>query len=270
MAIQNIQNNPGGNHSFASNLATTAGSKDAGIRLAWGEGWPTYFGTSGRMSAALGVPTVGDTRYTDTEDSTNDVDLETSTGVGEDNELSVMAALWDLYDTPQDGEDKVAMGDKALFNAIKGASAKTMGAAWEAVAATFDTRGKTKVGAVLGQANIAPVLLTPADGAMLKASDPLTQFKWKKKGHAEPLNDFRIRFYKADFSEIAFEKESAMRTPSRRPGPSDLDLQQANPIRWVVGKNTSAPATRRALDHYRAARTIGASPWPSSSTTRGA
>ena len=265
MAIQNFQANPGGMHGFGNNLATLYG-KDAGIRLGWGEGWPTFFGTSGQNvmgAAALGVPNAGDTRYTDTEDSANNVDLETSTGKGEDNEVSVFSSLWDLFDSAKDGDDEVSMGDKALFNAVKGAGATTMGAAWEAVAATFDTKGKTKAGAVLGQANIAPVLLMPADNAMLKASDPPVEFKWKKNGGGtpNPLNDFRIRFYNADFSMIAFEKELGDTDTFTPTGPEWTQIfSKRKPVRWVVeGQNTSAPATPGgALAHYwSGARTIG-------------
>ncbi|HEV8118070.1 MAG TPA: hypothetical protein VGQ32_06070, partial [Thermoanaerobaculia bacterium] len=268
-SVHSLENSPGGAHGFTDNLSATKASKDKGIRLAWGEGYPTFFGTSGQIAmgaAALNVPNAGDTRYTDTEDSSNDVDLESPPAadlLGEDNEVSVFAALWDAFDSAQDGEDKVAMGAKPIYTALSGASTTTVGAAWEALAATFNTRGKTQLGAVFGQAKIAPELTNPADNVQLKASNPPVQFKWMKNGGGtpNPLNDFRIRFYKADFSEIAFEKELGDTDNFTPTGPEWTQIfSKRTPVRWVVeGRSTTAPATPGGtLAHYwSGARTIG-------------
>ena len=252
MDIHKFEDNPGGSHSSSQNLAQSRGSKDIGIRLAWGEGWPTYFGTSGQQAmgaASLGIPNVGDVSYTDTEDFKPPLsnNLETSTGLGEDNELSVSAVLWDLFDNASDGEDTISLGDKFLFNTIKAAVAKTVGAAWEAIAATRDTRNKTLVGAVFGQSKIAPVLKEPADKIKLKASDPPPTFRWDKNGGGapNPLNDFTIKFYKNDFSSVVFQKDLG-NTDNYTPTPAELGaiMSGNTEIQWVVeGRNTSAPAT---------------------------
>jgi len=265
MSVHGFQNNPGGSHSFGSNLASTRSSKDVGIRLAWGEGWPTFFGTAGQVSlgaSALAIPNVGDTSYTDTEDSSNNVNLETSTGLGEDNEVSVMTALWDIYDGSNDGLDKVAYGDQSMFTTFKASAPTTMGAAWEALAASQDTRGKTLLGSTLGQANIAPVLQTPADNVTIDSATPPT-FTWLAKGGGtpNPLNDFRIRFYKNNFSSIIFEKELGNVT-TYTPSAADWGTIVGGDsiVKWVIeGKNTSAPATPGgALDHYWSeARSLG-------------
>jgi len=273
MRVHSIQSNPGGRHGFSDNLAnTTPGTghpirgKDKGIRLAWGEGWPTYFGTVGQAvmgASSLGIKNVGDTRYTDTEDSSNNIDLETSNGVGEDNEVSVMAALWDLYDSAEDGMDTKSISDKTLFTTIKSAAAKNIGNAWEAVAATQDTFNKTVVGGILGQAKIAPELLEPADNIQLSGEDRPPKFKWKKNGGGtpNPLNEFTIKFYNSDFSTVIFEKVLGD-VDEFRPTNDEMAtiLAGDNLIKWVVeGKNTSAPSTSGgALGYYwSAARTIG-------------
>ncbi|MHC4405388.1 MAG: PKD domain-containing protein, partial [Planctomycetota bacterium] len=248
--IHGFENNPGGPHNFGDNLAQTRGSKDVGIRLAWGEGWPTFFAISGQNqtgAAALGVPNVGDVTYHDTEDATITLNLETSNGVGEDNEVSVMSALWDLFDSADDDADEVAISDQALFNAFKGAAVTTMGAAWEAIAASQPTEGKTEVGAVLGQANIASVLTAPADNFNVDPSDPPPDFTWQKNGGGtpNPLNDFRIRFYNDDFNSIVFEKELGD-TDTFTPTSDEWDtiVEGDSELNWVVeGRNTSAPAT---------------------------
>jgi Quinohemoprotein amine dehydrogenase, alpha subunit domain III len=266
MSIHKFEDNPGGNHGFNDNLAQTRGSKSVGIRLAWGEGWPTFFGTAGQSvtgASSLGVPDVGDTRYQDTEDATTNLNLETSQGVGEDNEVSVMAALWDLFDSASDGEDNLSFSDRRLFNLVKVAGAKTVGAAWEAIAAAQDTRNKTLVGAVLGQSNIAPELAAPADKIKVSAGGTPPTFEWQKNGGGtpNPLNDFKIVFYNHDFSTKVFEKDLGD-VDSFTPTAAELGtiLGSGTPVKWVVeGKNTSTPATPGgALDRYwSGSRTLG-------------
>jgi len=75
-----IADNPGGSHSFGASNIPTRG-KDAGARLAWGEGQATYIGVAAQFvntaanNTPLTTPNVGDTHYQDTEDSTLNIDL---------------------------------------------------------------------------------------------------------------------------------------------------------------------------------------------------
>ena len=67
-----IDFNPGGPHRAGDCLAATRGRKSEGVRLAWAEGWPTYFAITGQIEmqmADLEVPRVGDVWYQDLEDS---------------------------------------------------------------------------------------------------------------------------------------------------------------------------------------------------------
>ena len=69
MDSYNFENNPGGAHNLGWCISINKGSKSAGTRMAWGEGWPTFFGTSGQNELGLGAiqaPRVGDVSYTDT------------------------------------------------------------------------------------------------------------------------------------------------------------------------------------------------------------
>jgi hypothetical protein len=262
--IHGFQANPGGMHSFNTHLSQTRGSKDIGTRLAWGEGWPTFFGTSGQNvsgAAGLMVPTVGDTFYTDTEDSTNNVNLETSPGVGEDDEVSTMSSLWDLFDSAADGDDQSSFTDRFLFTTFKGAAVKTIGAAWDAVAATLSTQQKTVVGGLFGQAKIAPQLSAPADNFRAGAAPPAFMWKANGGGAPNPLNDFKIQFYKNDFSALIFEKELGNVT-TYTPSMADWAtiLAGDSVVKWVVeGKNTSAPATPGGTlqRYWSKARSIG-------------
>ncbi len=107
--LDKIADNPGGNHAFGvSNIP--ARGKDAGARLAWGEGSATYIGVAAQSVnvAAFKTPTnmanVGDTRYTDTEDSTLNIDLavaQPGSQQGEGDELAVSRILWQVATGPR-------------------------------------------------------------------------------------------------------------------------------------------------------------------------
>lgn len=264
MNVHGIEDNPGGNHGFSDNLSQRYGDKSTGIRLAWGEAWPTYFGTVGQQvmsAAALGVPDAGDLFYTDTEDSTLNYSLELETGKGEDNEISVCGALWDLYDTASDGLDSYSMSDKTMFATLKSAAAKHVGAAWEALAASLDNARRVEVGGVFAQSNIAPLPEAPADHFTPTASRPA--FKWKKNGGGtpNPLNEFVLRFYSPDLTTLIFEKnvgDVAEYTPTEEEWATILG--GGGQVKWLVaGKNTTAPATPGGtLGYYWSpARSIG-------------
>jgi hypothetical protein len=247
MDTHNFQKNPGGPHSSSENLAEKRG-KDVGIRLAWGEGWPTFFGIAGQQvlgTSSLNVPNVGDIGYQDTEDLSTNINLETSTGRGEDNELSVMTLLWDLFDAQADGDDTLTISDKDLFTTFKSAGVTTIGGAWEALVAAANTGRRVALGAAFGQALITSRLTAPADQTAVSTTAPT--FRWAKNGAgtANPLNDFSIVFYNDSFATIIFQKNVG-NTDQFTPTAADLQtiLGSGTPVRWIVqGKNTTVPAT---------------------------
>ena len=255
--IHGFQNNPGGSHSFNANLAVTRGSKDLGLRLAWGEGWPTFFGLAAQArlgTSALGIPNVGDVVYHDTVDQNTALNVETTPGLGEDNEVSVMSSLWDLFDGASDGDDKVAIGDDSLFNTFKASGCTTIGAAWDAIASPMSVRNSLPIAAVFGQANIAPVLTAPADGTELGATAPTFTWLPNGAGAANPLNEFSIVFYKDNFATEVLRVDN-LTSPTFTPDATQLATLRdaAAVVDWVVeGKNTSAPASPSGtLGFYR-------------------
>lgn len=272
-ATQGFVNSLGGRHSFGQNLAVTspgtglpARGKAAGLGLAWSEGYATYFGITGQQrlgGASLGIPNVGDSAYTQTEGSPFSVDIENQfTPLGEDDELSVAMALYDLTDNAVDGVDEVAMTDRQVFNAIQSAAATTFGAGWEAIAASVDTEMKVAIGSVLGQNKIAPELTGPADQFVGDPASPPT-FTWVANGGGtpNPLNDFRIRFYNEDFSSIVLESEVGNALTFTPTAEQWSTILAAGVTNWVIeGQNTSAPATPGgALARYwSGSRQIGA------------
>lgn len=113
-----ITDSPGGSHSSYDNLALTSKSKSKGVRLAWSEGWATYFSISAQvyMSAtSLNIPYVGDTCYDTTG---NEIETNTVRALGEANERAVSRILFDFADnTPT--EDSINIGYQAVWNLCK-------------------------------------------------------------------------------------------------------------------------------------------------------
>lgn len=253
MDAYNFENNPGGSHSINANLSTSRGSKDIGVRLAWGEGWPTFFAVSGLHQmgfAALGIPNVGDMQYQDTEDASITNHLENDIGVGEDNELSVMTTLWDLVDAAADGEE-IAMSPRSLFQSIKASGATKIGDVWDALVAGKANEEKASHGKLFGLHKIAPEQLTPSDRATLDTS---TTFTWNKNGAGagNPLNDNHVRFFASNFTTETHDA-SLGNVATYTPSAADVDaaLSEGSLVRWVVtAKSTTAPATPSASTEY--------------------
>ncbi len=124
----NIIDNPSvDTHYYGTNHADDLSNKDAGIRLAWGEAWPTVFGLMAQQyysSYLQNIETVTDTYYTaynGLEDSIEDPNIY----YGDACELSIMAVLWDLYDSVNDDADTLTMGHSAFWFATTSGQCKT-------------------------------------------------------------------------------------------------------------------------------------------------
>lgn len=257
--VQNIYgfvDGPGGRHTFDGHLSTQAGfDKDMGTRMAWSEGWPTFFGIVGQIrmgGAALGIPDVGDTVYTDTEDASVSHDIEAETGMGEDVELSVMATLFDLVDGFPDGLDEFQRPDTTLFDLFVADKPIRLGDAWNSLGSVLSNRNKAKAGAVFAHNEVAPELLEPMDGAQ---PEGIPTFRWKKHGGGtpNPLNDFKIVFWKRQFDEKILELELGDNdefTPTSEQWAEIVGDGEI--IHWVVeGRNLTAPITAGgSLERY--------------------
>ena len=234
----------GGFHFIGFNMSELLG-KQTGIPLAWSEGWATYFGTSVQQvmrTTALGIPFVGDTHYTDTEDAEIDYDLETQTGGvppffivvsnGEDDEASVQRILWDVFDTANDdGDDGVALGDSEIISALQSTQAASLSEAFAALASGRPVSEVAKLGCIFTEHRVAPLPTEPADGAVVGTVAPT--FEWIPNGGGPSFrnNLFVVEIYDASFSKLllASEPQSELSfTPSRR---------QWNAIRRVAGGN---------------------------------
>ncbi len=105
-----IENGNTSAHSSLTNDAERYG-KSVGIKLAWAESWPTIFGLIAQKEYVYyiaNIDTVRDSSYTAYNDL--NYDLETSSiRLGEACERSIMAVLWDLYDSQNETNDKITL-----------------------------------------------------------------------------------------------------------------------------------------------------------------
>lgn len=125
-----IIDSPGGDHDSQDNLAVTQDSKDKGIRLAWGESWPTVFAllvTQYYSSTLNNISNIGDEIYQDTTDQTVIYSLEKGLDDGEAQERAIMGVLYDLYDDSGTTEpfDDVKLGHQKLWNLVINSKATT-------------------------------------------------------------------------------------------------------------------------------------------------
>jgi len=181
----NIEDNPGGPHNIGDCIVDEHGDdKSEGNRLAWGEGWPTYFGTSGQRElnlASLNVPRVGDVLYEDLEDGSLSYSLDTqdNNGRGEDNEVAVQRLLWDLYDSGSEGRDAISRSDNSIWNAIKGAAGAPhiLSHYWGALRSGQSDQTQILMGEIASDQQIGPQLTSPAQGGVVSPSN--RNFSWK-------------------------------------------------------------------------------------------
>ncbi len=194
--LLNIEANPGGVHSVEDNLSDARGSKAVGIPLAFGEGWPTYFAVSALQTmntAALSIPNVGDTEYQDTEDQVLTEDLEAGGTLGEDNEVTVMSTLWDLYDTADDGIDRVTLGSPAVWTMLDNGDPTTLSAAYRLFAPAPATVSDG-VNCVFSQLNVSPRIAGPAISIVGPgAASPVVSWS-RGNGGTHANNRFEVQY----------------------------------------------------------------------------
>ena len=272
----NTAKSPGGDHATSTNLSEdpqgaggTIHGKDHGTRLAWGEAWPTYYGTSLQQdmgSSALGVPNVGDPTYSDTEDYNPPLvdDLEPKAGSkGEDNELAIMRTLWDLYDSANDDRDEVALGGQGVWDKLVNKDYLRMSAVWPGITSGLTMQEKLQYAEIFADHKIAPDPTDPADEALLPPNGGGTTFKWDKNvaGPTYTGDKFVVEFWDADFTTL-LHKSAELNTNEYTPTEQvfeDEIFKNEKLVKWIVyGSNTANPETGPYLSPARSIRTQGA------------
>ena len=153
-----IEDSPGGDHSYSWNMALHLEDKSKGIRLAWSEGWATYFSISAQLymnAASLNIPGVGNTcmDYINSE-----IENNSSEALGEANEQAVSRILLDLADnTPSEARDNINLGYQTVWNIAKDSGSTTLS---EYITAVYNYMGRTienygDIGKLLSDQNVA-------------------------------------------------------------------------------------------------------------------
>ncbi len=249
----NISNSPSGRHALGENLGERLG-KDAGIRLAWGEGWPTFFGVTAQTvenAAAMGIPNVGDLSYTETDEESFSYSLEsqlTYNSKGEDCELTVQRILWDIYDGNDDsGDQGVSIDDITIWNLIDAADPENLWEAYEALMAGRTVQQQADIGGILSEHNVAPDPTAPADDAdAIRTSIPTFEWEANGGGPSNRNNRFFVEFYDHTFTTRVFRSEELTATSF---SPTQLHWDEilrnsGSVINWVVlGEQTNSPTT---------------------------
>ncbi|MDE5565533.1 MAG: hypothetical protein K2I77_00980 [Anaeroplasmataceae bacterium] len=131
-----ITDSPGGKHIITEDLIERYSSKDKGIRLAWGEGWPTFFSilvTQYFGNELTNIRQINDSAYHSYgyDDDGNFYEwnrsLESINAIGEGCEAAVFAVLYDFFDSYSSLEpwDNLSFSHSTMFNAVINSKATT-------------------------------------------------------------------------------------------------------------------------------------------------
>jgi len=134
--IKNISLNPGGQHFINTHFSQNEGwngTKESGLKLVWGEAWPTVFGnlvTKKYCDELVGLSRIGDDEYNSDSYDTNlnspSLVEDRSRLYGEGSEETTMAVLFDLFDDDRAEEfDSIALGHQGLWDLVMSSEAKT-------------------------------------------------------------------------------------------------------------------------------------------------
>lgn len=167
-----ITANPGGTHYvFSNNIDdqydtfeddgvtrkyTISQAKDRGLKLSWGEGWPTYWSTIAQQSFPdefKDIPTVGDTSYTSYNGVNYDLDTYSYNSYGDADEVAIQRVLFKLNSSTIDDYDKFSISDNTLWNIVVDSRPVTF---YEFINAMYE-RGYNRynLGTLLAKYNIA-------------------------------------------------------------------------------------------------------------------
>ena len=260
--LYNIADNPGGPHSSCSNDCVSQGSKDPGIRMAWAESWPTFFGSMAQNEmglAALGIPEVGDVNYTSGNGLNYSLETETDGCTnGEGSERVIMRVLWDLYDNVNDDQDQgVALGAQVLWDLVTNNQPHTFSAFWNALVFGRTEAEKAAYGRILGRYGVAVQMTAPPDAQAYNGGAAPT-FQWNAPVNCDSGGNTRysIKFYNDAVTSLIYESPW-QNTTSFTPSSDQLNqifVGPAGNIRWLVAdQDQSAPQTG---NYYGLNRTV--------------
>lgn len=234
-----------GGHFIDQNHATSKG-KNGGITFAWDESWPSYFSITVQEQLglwAMFMDGVGDRAYAGLNFENNVLSN------GDDQELAIMRALWDIADTHNQSGDRVALGHQYLFDTFKTKKPTNFSEAYQYIINGKTDQIRADIGCILTDHKIAPKPTEPINGRTIK-NNFRPAFHWNANGiPAYPHNEFVIAFYDGTVQDTKHIAEWTIKNDTAfYPTKQQWDLIKNNSpsgtIAWTVsGKNTFAPVT---------------------------
>ena len=209
--------------------------KNIGMKVAWNEGWATYFGISAQIemnAISLGIQGVGDTIYDSTYknfDSPIEEPYWYHYTYGESNEIAVAAVLFDLADSGNANDENIELGFGFLWNFINDTQCKTLPDFLNALflQGNLSAAQKREINRILTMYEIAPEPLSPNDNVDYSFSSSVPTFEWYKNGGATGTRDensttvydysnnlFVLEFYNADY-ELIYTTPQVQGDPGR-------------------------------------------------------
>jgi hypothetical protein len=260
----NMENGVGGPHNIGDCIADVHNSKSEGVRMSWSEGWPTYWGTTAQRAYGLpgmGIPTVGDVSYTDTEAGNFSYSLENDSGSGEDgfgrgedNELAVQRLLWDVVDSNSDNRDAVGYSDQTLVNIWKNTNVETLSEAWGILRGTLSNAQQLSFGAITTDHLVGPGCSGPANNAVVSPSANKT-FSWTANVGCPSSysgNSFSLRFFTPAGTPVMTIAGLGGTSRMITNGELNTLVAAGHNLKWAVeGSHTGAPATGPFLGENR-------------------
>lgn len=226
-------NSPGGPHDGSSTIPSNG--KEKGIRLAWSEGWATFFEIAAQVEptqtllALPAVPNAGDRIYHDTEDSAAADDLETfsntgltGAGQGYASEFSIMGMFYDLCDGSVDkstdglSQDTIDITLKGVWNILNAGDFDSVGKFYNALCLLvgYDIPMMFTFSQIFALNNVGPELKAPTQGQIVSSAIS-PEFSWLPNGDptAGYAHDrFTLVFAKNNFTQIIGMKDNIQDT----------------------------------------------------------
>lgn len=197
--------NPGLDHSSSQNNADRYNDKDIGIRLAWGESWPTVFGAMAQQYYSVYLTNIDTTRdafYTSYNGLDYDIENNTTVLLGEACERSIMSVLWDLFDSNNDNVDTISLGHSAFWDVTAIDGCVTFS---DFVTYFYDEYPSyiDDLGTNLTYYRMATTKPYISNSSSVSQTVPPT-FRWSAQGGSStfPNNSFVLIFYNSSGTEI--------------------------------------------------------------------
>ena len=244
-----ITDSPGGHHSITEDLITRYG-KNTGIKLAWGEGWATFFGvliTQYFGDELKNISNINDEEYNSSEVWGKSLEKPSETVLCEGNELSIVAVLYDLYDpyTANEPWDTISFSHSEIFAAVIQSGATTFSEFLNYFISNYYSANDGAVGKILAEYGMASTDFRISSGTLSSLTPPT--FCWEAGGSTScEYNEFQLVFYNSNqmISLLTTERQTETTlTLSKELWEKILDLEAIKFYVAVISYQTSSPMT---------------------------